>query len=149
MTHDLTSGQEASGWISKMLFFDVRVFYPHARSYSSRSLSSLFASFEQEKKRAYADRITQIGHGSFTPLVFSCCGGMGKETALAMKQLATRLAEKRKEKYNHTITLLRLRISFEIQRSALVCLRGSRRKRFPLPNAMPSDVVLSEAHASF
>jgi hypothetical protein len=149
--NDARSDIRARGFWAKQqnAFFDVRVFYPHARSYSSRSLSSLFTLFEQEKKRAYADRINQVEHGSFTPLVFSCCGGMGQETTQAIKKLATMLAEKRKEKYNHTITLLRLRISFGILRSALVCLRGSRRKRLPLPNAMPSDVILSEAHASF
>ena len=34
---------------------------------------------EQEKKRAYNERILQIDHGTFTPLVFSINGSMGRE----------------------------------------------------------------------
>ena len=34
---------------------------------------------EQEKKRAYNERILQIDHGTFTPLVFSIKGSIGRE----------------------------------------------------------------------
>ena len=34
---------------------------------------------EQEKKRNYNRRIMNIENGTFTPLVFSVFGGMGKE----------------------------------------------------------------------
>ena len=130
-------------------FFDVRVFYPHAQSYSSRSLPSLFASFENEKKRAYGDRITQVEHGTFTPLVFSSCGGAGKETNIALKRLGTLLAEKQQEQYSHSIGLLRLKLSFALIRSSLVCLRGSRRLRTIDSHDLnaPSLLVLSESGA--
>ena len=70
-------------------FFDVRVFYPHTSSYSSRSLASLYQSFEHEKKAKYADRILQVEHGTFTPLIFSSCGGMSREMAIALKVITT------------------------------------------------------------
>ena len=70
-------------------FFDTRVFSPHAQSYQSRSLLSLFRTFENEKKREYGERITEVEHGSFTPMVFSACGGMGAEASVVVKKLAS------------------------------------------------------------
>ena len=61
-------------------YSDVRVFYPHAPSYLTRSLSGLCKTFEADKKREYADRILQVENGSFTPLIFSSCGAM-RQTA--------------------------------------------------------------------
>jgi hypothetical protein len=111
----------------------------------SRSVPVLCQSFEQEKKRTYGDRILNVDHGSFTPLVFSSCGGVGRETSAALRKLASMVAEKRGENYSHTIALLRLRISFALIRSTLICLRGTRRRaiRMQLQEA-PSDSVLHE-----
>lgn len=129
-------------------FFDVRVFYPHAPSYLSRSLSGLCKSFEQEKKRKYSDRILQIDHGFFTPLVFSSCGGMGPETSSAIKKLASMVAEKRNEQYSHTISLLRMRISFALIRASLICLRGTRlRSHHNITHWAPADSLLHELRA--
>ena len=72
---------------SRNAFFDTRVFYPHARSYQSRSLPSLYKRFESEKKREYGERINTVEHGSFTPLVFSACGGMGHEATVVVRKL--------------------------------------------------------------
>jgi hypothetical protein len=126
-------------------FFDIRVFYPHAPSYQSKSLSSLCKAFEGEKKRAYSDRILQVEHGSFTPMVFSSCGGAGKETEMALCKLATMVADKRNDSYSHTIALLRTRINFALLRASLICLRGSRscRKKAPVID-VPADFVLHE-----
>jgi hypothetical protein len=129
-------------------FFDIRVFYPHAPSYQSRSLSSLCKTFEKAKKTAYSDRILQIDHGSFTPMVFSSCGGTGIETQMAIKKLASRLAEKRGENYNQTITLLRMRLSFALIRASSVCLRGTRIRLSTMPLlSSPSDSILHELRA--
>jgi hypothetical protein len=58
-------------WLNQQSeFFDIRIFYPHAQSYSSRSLLSLTSSIEKEKRRQYGSRVIEIEHGSFTPLVF-------------------------------------------------------------------------------
>jgi hypothetical protein len=147
---DARSDIRARGfWMKQQsAFFDIRVFYPHAPSYSSKSLSNLCNSFEGEKKRKYADRIFQVEHASFTPLVFSCCGGMGQETAKAIKKLASLLSDKRKEPYSHTIALLRLRISIALLKSAIICLRGTRTRRSSAGRspAAPSDVVMHELH---
>ena len=95
---------------SRNAFFDTRVFYPHARSYQSRSLPSLYKRFESEKKREYGERINTVEHGSFTPLVFSACGGMGHETTVVVRKLASALASKRRETYSRVINWLRCRL---------------------------------------
>ena len=68
-----------------------------------------------------------VDQASFTPLVFSCLGGMGKESLVFYKRLAnSSLAEKRNQEYSATANWLRSRLSFCMIRSCLLCLRGSR-----------------------
>jgi len=45
---------------SRNAFFDTRVFYPHAQSYQSSSLPSLYKKLESEKKREYGERINMV-----------------------------------------------------------------------------------------
>ena len=59
-----------------MVFFDVRVFNPNARRYAKQELSKTYQLNEKEKKRLYNERIMQVEHGTFTPLVMSATGGM-------------------------------------------------------------------------
>ena len=89
-------------------FFDTRVFYPHVWSYRSKSLPSLYRRFEDEKKRAYGERVNEVEHDSFTPLVFSSCGGMGSEAAVVVKRLAHGLATKRNAGCSLAAVLLRI-----------------------------------------
>ena len=48
-----------------------------------------------EKRRAYEERVREIEHGCFTPLVFSTAGGMGKAATVAYKRLAHLLSTRR------------------------------------------------------
>ena len=57
-------------------FFDVRVFNPLAQCYSNQTLKAAHKTNENSKKREYGERVLNVEHGSFTPLVFSCLGGM-------------------------------------------------------------------------
>ena len=63
-------------------YFDVKVFNPLAPTYSSTSLTQCYRRAELEKRRMYEERIQEIEHGSFTPLVFSFSGGMGPLTTI-------------------------------------------------------------------
>ena len=64
-------GQEA--------LLDLRVFDPKACRYLNKSLQQCHVMNEQEKKRAYNERVLQIEHGKFTPLVFLIYGIMERE----------------------------------------------------------------------
>ena len=111
---------------SQDAYFDVRVFHPNAPSYVSKSLSALFRTHEQTKKREYGQRIRDVEHGVFTPLVFSTSGAMGREATTFYKRLADLLSEKQDKAYSLIMGWLRCRLSFAILRSAIMCLRGSR-----------------------
>ena len=73
----------------QMAFFDVRVFNPTATRYVNQEISKTYEVNEREKKKLYNERILQIERGSFTPLVMSATGGMGR----GCKKFYARLAE--------------------------------------------------------
>ena len=50
---------------------------------------------DQEKKRAYNERILQIDHGTFTPLVFLIKGSMERECQKFYWRLAQIISENR------------------------------------------------------
>ena len=60
-------------------FFDLRDFDPNACRYRNRSLQQCHVMNEQEKKTTYNEKILQIDHGAFTPLVFSISSSKGRE----------------------------------------------------------------------
>ena len=64
--------------------------------------------------------------GSFTPLIFGTNGGMGGEAQMFVKTLAEKLANKTGQGYSETMTYIRTKLSFEILRSTIMCVRGSR-----------------------
>ena len=60
--------------------FNVRVFNSTAKRYANEELRKSYKVNEKEKKKQYNERILQIKHGTFTPLVMSATGGMGRES---------------------------------------------------------------------
>ena len=68
-------------------FTDVRIFNPLAKCYVKQKLQAVHRSNEMAKKREYNERILHVEHGTFTPLVFSCYGGMSIETQRFYKHL--------------------------------------------------------------
>ena len=109
-------------------FFDVRVFNPTSKFYRKMPLKSAYISNEKEKKREYNERIINVEHGSLTPLVFSCYGGMSQECGAFFKHLTAMISDKRDDQYQDVCKLLRTKISFSLLRISLICLRGYRGK---------------------
>ena len=70
-----------------------------ARSYSSKTSAQLFRDAENAKNREYRERIRQVEHADFNPLVVTTAGGMAPQCHLV------------------------------VIRTTLMCLRGTRRKR--------------------
>ena len=50
---------------------DIRVFNPFAPSNSNTNLDRCFAKHEREKMRMYEQRVREVEHASFVPLVMS------------------------------------------------------------------------------
>ena len=108
-------------------FFDVRVCHPNAESYRDLEPQQIYRLHENEKKcRQYPSRVLDVEHGTFTALIFTITGGMGKEGLNYHSRLAELIAIKKGEDYTKTISWIRARASFALLRSTLICLRGTR-----------------------
>ena len=114
------------GGCFKRTFFDVKVFNPYAPSNRHTQPSSGYRAHENAKKRTYEQRIREIEHSSFTPLVMSLTGGLGREAQAAYKHLASLLASKRDQPYSVTMGWLRCSLSFALLCSSILCIRGTR-----------------------
>ena len=110
----------------QMAFFEVRVFDPYAKRYSAQSLQRCYINNEKEKKRQYNMRALQVENGSFTPLVFSINGGMGREASKCYSRVTEMLSEKRDKPYSLTMSWIRRKLSFSLMRSIITCIRGRR-----------------------
>ena len=63
------------------------------------------------KKRLYGERVIEVEHGTFTPLVFTTTGGMGKECSRYPNRLAELISTKEEESYAKTISWIRAKNS--------------------------------------
>ena len=86
----------------------------------------------------------QVDHGSFTPLVFSIYGGMGRECQIFYAKLAELIADKRNSNQSLISTWIRTKICFALQKSCLLCLRGSRSTNRNMAN-FEDDIEISRA----
>ena len=84
-------------------YFDVRVFNPHAPSNRHANLRAVYRKHEQIKKRAYEQRIREVEHATFTPIVLSATGGLAREANTFYKRLASMLASKWDQAYSSTL----------------------------------------------
>ena len=109
-------------------FFDIRVSHPNANSHMAKSLEALYKENEQEKKRAYNDRVIQVEKSSFTPLVFLTTGGMGPECERLNKRLAELISNKSSERYSHVMSYVRTRLRFALLKATVIAIRGVRGK---------------------
>ena len=82
-------------------------FNPFAPTYSSTSLPQCYRRAELEKRRMYEECIWEIEHGSFTPLVFSCSGGMGPLATIVYKCLVGLISKKSSQTYSMTLYWLK------------------------------------------
>jgi len=135
------------GGQSERCFVDVRVFNPYAASNKCSSLSATYKKHENIKRRAYGQRIREVEHASFTPLVMSATGGLAHEATIFYKRLASLLSAKWGDSYAITLGWLRCRLSFSLLRSAISCLRGARSSSGHYDRAPPPmDLVRVESH---
>ena len=64
----------------------------------------IYCIHENDKKRLYWRRVLDVEHGSFTPLLFTTTGGMGKECIRYHSGLAELEAATNEEHYSQTIS---------------------------------------------
>ena len=132
-------------WISgQWAFLDVTVFDPNTSRYANHAIAQCYVKNEDEKKRNYNERILTVDNGSFTSLVFSIYGGMGRECRTFYKTIQY---DCRKEKYTTTYNIVlgehkNTKINFSLIKSCLLCLRGSRQVK-ENSTGSPYNIVLT------
>jgi hypothetical protein len=114
--------------------FDVRITDTDQPSNRKSAPSKVLLRHEKEKKDKYG-ALCIARRRTFTPLVFSIDGLLGKEATAASKGLATSLASKWKRSYSEVCGYIRSRLSIALVRSSSRCLRAERTPthRFHLP----------------
>ena len=98
----------------------------YSDSQRDSTVKSVLEKHEKEKKRQYNQRVIDVEHGTFTPLIFTTSGAMGQECIKYHKTLAEKISKKNGEKYDDIMRYIRVKISFLVLKATLLCLRGSR-----------------------
>jgi hypothetical protein len=128
----------------RQAYFDVKVVSPLARSYAHLTPAALFRQAEKTKNRQYKERIREVEHGDFSPLVFTTAGGLAPQSQIVIKRIAEKLSEKQSINLSVVSGWLRCRLSFALLRTTILCVRGTRRKRY---NSHESNIELSVSEA--
>ena len=68
----------------------------------------------------------EFDHGSFTPVVFSIYGSMGRECRTFYNRLGKKIPEKQELHQSIVTNWIVTKISFALLKSALLCLRGAK-----------------------
>ena len=130
-------------------YFDVRVFDPHAPSNRHSNLQAVYKKHEEIKKRAYEQRIREVEHATFTPLVLSATGGLARDANTFYKRLASMLASKWDHAYSSTLCWLQCRLAFSLLHSSIQAIRGARSScGHAIKTPMVVDLINSESHFS-
>src|SRR5206468_3129816 len=134
------------GFWSKMrqAYFDIKVVSPFARSNARLEPAQMFKQAEQSKNREYKERIQNVERGDFTPLVFTCTGGMAPQSHTVMKRLAEKLSEKQNLPVSVVSGWLRCRLSFALLRTTLLCVRATRSKKLQVENNIELAIVAAK-----
>ena len=130
------------------------VFNSFAPSNTSTSTNSTYRRHEKEKRRKYEQRINQVEHGTFTPLVLSTSGGWGPSATVAFRRLAGLISNKYGQPYSQAISFIRCKITYSLIKSAIMCLRGPRSSFHTPAKAInldenPLDLIHQEVHHSY
>jgi len=128
-----------------MAFFDVKVFNPLAKSYMNQSLEAAFSNNEKKKKRLYNNRIIQIEKGTFTPVVLSSLGGLGVESSRFLSKVIDLVTQKKSLEKSVVAHYIRTKISFELVRSQIACIRGARSLKVTSMEVNEAEVVHAES----
>ena len=83
----------------------------------------------------------RVEHGTFTPVVMSAFGGFGRETGKFVSRSTEKIADKHDIPNSIVANYVRTKISFELVRSQVMCIRGSRVRRQANLDVNESHVV--------
>ena len=102
---------------------------------------------EQAKIREYRERILNVEHGDFTPLVFTCAGALAPQSHFTMKKITEKMSKKQNIQVSVVSGWLRCRLSLTLLRTTLLCIRATRRKKAIYDTHV--ELAVSTAHIGY
>ena len=111
-----------------MTIFDVRITDVTSNSYRDGTTTANLQKGENPKKRKHLKACLEARQ-SFTLMVFSAEGCIGKEMNVAVKRLAAILSKKWDREYAAVYRYVRARLSLSLARSFSHLLRGERERK--------------------
>ena len=129
----------------RQAYFERKVVSPFARSNLKKPHPALYREAENSKKREYKARINEIEHADFTPLVFTTAGGMAPQMQLFLKRISQKISHDQELTNSVVSGWLRCRFSFALLRTTLICLRGTRKKKFT-PHLSEIERAVHDSH---
>ena len=90
---------------------------------------------------SYEERVREVEHSTFVPVVLVTSGGMGKAATSLYKRIADLLSEKTSESYSSVMAYIRYKISYALFRACITCMRCARRPRSNTSAADTSAVL--------
>ena len=94
----------------KTVYFDVRVFCPISATNMNKTLIKSYKDNEALKKRKYEQRLREVEHSSFSPLIFSTAGGCGPVATAFIKRLIITFIRETPEPIQHHYELSQVSI---------------------------------------
>lgn len=110
-------------------FLDVNVINIQAKSHEKHSRSKALEQAEEEKDKAYKQRIEEVENGIFYPVIFTAKVRRSRKWSLAMKKLVSKILSKRKQPTYQIAQATSTDICFLLLRSEISCVRGNRKPR--------------------
>ena len=99
---------------------------PNSDSYATQTTKKVYEQAERRKRGLYNERIPEVEHGTFAPLIFSVTGGVGPETQLFFEILCDKITRKNSQSYPCVVNFIKCRLAFIIRKLVLLCVRGTR-----------------------
>ena len=89
-------------------------------------LLHVYRQHEQKKRRQYKQRVHEVEHATFTPLVMSATAGMGRAAITFYKRLASMISDKKNTDYSQMVNWIHSMQSFVLLRASTMSIRGAK-----------------------
>ncbi len=126
-----------------MLEFSITMLPRSNRGSSPNSIGNM----SWKKPCAYEQRLLEVEHATFTPLVFPLLGGwLGRQLHFTNGLPPCSLRSGTMHPYSATLCWVRSRLAFSLLRSSIQCIRGARSSiGHAVKSSAPVDLVNAEA----
>ena len=99
---------------------------PNSDSFAALATKKVYEQAERKKRALYNERILEVEHGTFAPLIFSVTGGAGPETKVFINILCDKITCKNNQSYPCAVNFIKCKLAFLIRKLVLLCVRGTR-----------------------